>query len=134
MDSLDAQCFLIAATEAKGCTPTQWCHEACGRLRLRFADSPNDYSWDGAGVAEIAARWHAEQPLEIPAPVTRLIDAHRRFMEIVVLGELEPPDRVFHDLERLEVRAVWDDARLHVVVDVDDPEASLGELAHRDAA
>lgn len=119
MNSLDAQCLILGLTRDQGCAPPLWLHGRDGSLGYRFGGNSNVSTWSADQVAEMAARWHAEGPQEREAVVTRMVEAHTAFAAIVRNGELDEPDVIVHDLDHEELRAVWDDARVHVVIDLD---------------
>ena len=117
MDTLHAQ-MLIAdslAAEDPALFPDLWWHGAKGSLSYAFSGSPRSYSWQPEDVAAMAARWH-DGRRATPADIAPFAAAHLDFLTLVSDAGLAPPDAVVHDRQRREIRAVWADEKVSVVV------------------
>jgi hypothetical protein len=57
---------------------------------------------------------HADRP---PARVRLLREAHERLAELATEAGLGPADMIVHDLPRGELRGIWDDEQVVVVVE-----------------
>ncbi|MGZ6707993.1 MAG: hypothetical protein ACXVFN_13765 [Solirubrobacteraceae bacterium] len=74
----------------------------------------------------MAGDWRAREDADTPpAAIARHVAAHVRVAALLDEGGLEPPDAVVHDLDAAEVHLVWEERKLVVIVDLDDP----GEFA-----
>jgi hypothetical protein len=117
MDSLDAQCFLVGLAEGEACVPPLWRHDRSGALSWSFGEGGSWYSWSPDYVVEIAQRWRDSGRNEPPESVQRFLDAHRRLEEIAGKAGHGNPDAIVHDLDLGEVRAIWFEQKVAVVVD-----------------
>ena len=122
MDSIDAQCLVVDLLDARAAGPPLWRHDRDGTLHYRFDGSPRSYSWEADAVADMGEEWRTrEPPAPPPASIERHVAAHRALIGILDEDGREAPDSVVHDLEALEVSAVWEDAKLVVIVELDGP-------------
>lgn len=135
MDSIHAQCFVMElATDDATVGPDLWRHHQDGSLGWAFSHgSGKEYSWPAAAVADIAERWRRSGRVRPPEPIVGVLDAHERLAEMLDTAGLDPPDAVIHDLGRSEVRAVWHEPKLVVVVD-EIPDAGQLRRESRQAA
>ncbi len=119
MDTLDAQCYLMQlAAEDDHPGPDLWRHTRDGWLTWAFrGGSGGDYSWSPPDVAEVAERWRSSGATEVPAAIAGVVDVHRRFTQLAEEENRPTPDVVIHDLGVGEVRAVWHEPKLVVIVD-----------------
>jgi hypothetical protein len=117
IDSLDAQSLLVRITEKTMRPPDIWRHERSGALSCAYDGGENVFSWSAGDVAGMARRWRESRPGRPPQRVRRFGDAHERLLALVKEAGLEPADAIVHDLRRGEVRAVWEDNEVVVVVD-----------------
>ena len=84
MDSLDAQCLLLqSTTSADHPPPDLWRHEKDGSLVCRYSCGTTDFEWTADMLTETAADGRRSKNKRLPRPLERLIDCHRRFVQIV---------------------------------------------------
>jgi hypothetical protein len=117
MDSLDAQRLLIQVAEGDMRPPDLWCHHRSGALSCRYEGGEQVFSWSAEDVAELARRWRQSGSHSVPAEAGVLLDAHQRMEAMTREAGLAPPDMVKHDLGRAEIRAVWEDEEVVLVVE-----------------
>lgn len=122
MDSIDAQCLVVDLLDARAAGPPLWRHDRDGTLHYRFDGSPRSYSWEAEAVADMAEEWRSRGgPPSPPASIERHVAAHRALFGILDEDGREAPNSVVHDLDALEVSAVWEEAKLVVIVELDGP-------------
>ena len=122
MDSIDAQCLVVDLFDARAAGPPFWRHDRDGTLHYRFDGSPRSYSWETDAVAAMAEEWRErEPPAPVPASIERHVAAHRELLGVLAGDGRDPPDSVVHDLGAREVSAVWEEAKLVVIVELDGP-------------
>ena len=117
MDSLDAQCLLIQLTEGEIRPPDLWRHERSGALSCAYAGSERSFTWPAEDVAEMARRWRDSDASPVPEQVRLFLDAHQRLAALASEAGLGSADVMIHDLGRAELRGVWEDEEIVVVVD-----------------
>jgi hypothetical protein len=117
VDSLDAQCLLVDLFERESRAPDLWRHASDGGLSCAYAEGTRTFSWESRAVSDMAARWREEHGDEVPALARPFVDVHTRVRDLIDRGELGPPDAIIHDFPRSEVAAVWEEAKLVVVIE-----------------
>jgi hypothetical protein len=117
MDSLDAQCLVMQLTDGTVPPPDLWRHDRSGALSWAYSGGENTYTWRPEQVADMARRWRRENANGEPAPVRKLADAHRRLLAMAGEVGLGPADVVVHDLTRAEIRGMWGEQKLVVVIE-----------------
>lgn len=125
MDSIDAHKLvlgLLTEENAFIALPDQWCHRRTdGSLTYHFAGGERSFTWDAAQVASMAADWRAAPK---PSPIADWLDERWRALDrMLVRGGLEPPDEIHVDHRHRELRLLWIEPKLCVVIE-DDDEAS----------
>jgi hypothetical protein len=127
MDSLDAQCLLMQLTDGEIRSPDLWRHEGSGALACAYERGTSMFTWPAEAVAEMARRWRDRDTSPTPRQALALRDAHERLAALADEEGLRPADVVIHDLGRAELRAVWEEEQVVIVVDrigeADPPEA-----------
>jgi hypothetical protein len=122
MDSIDAQCLVVDLFDARAAGPPFWRHDRDGTLHYRFDGSPRSYSWEAEAVTAMAEEWRTrEPPAPPPASIARHVTAHLALISILTDDGREAPDSVVHDLDAGEVSAVWNEAKLVVILELDGP-------------
>jgi hypothetical protein len=127
MDSLDAQCLLIQVTMGHQRPPDLWRHDRSGALSCAYEDGTTTFTWPAKDVAEMARKWRGRDPGETPRPALDLRDAHERLSAMADEGGLPAADIVIHDLPRAELKAIWEEQKVVLVVQ------RIGEAAGTDA-
>ena len=127
MDSLDAQCLLIQVTMGTQRPPDLWRHDRSGALSCAYEGGTSTFTWPAKEVAELARKWRGRDPGQIPQQAVDLRDAHERLSAMADEAGLPAADIVFHDLPRAELRAIWEEQQVVLVVE------RIGELAGADA-
>jgi hypothetical protein len=117
IDSLDAQSLLVQLTEDKMRPPDIWRHERSGALSCAYAGGENVFSWSADDVAAMARRWRESRPGGSPQRVEVFGEAHKRLLALASEAGLGQADAIVHDLPRGEVRGVWEDNEVVVVVE-----------------
>ena len=117
MDSLDAQCLLIDVAMGEIRPPDLWRHERSGALACSYEGGTRTFTWPPEDVAELARRWRQGEPDRAPKQALALRDAHERLAALVGEAGLRSADVVVHDLARAEVRAVWEEEKVVLVVE-----------------
>jgi hypothetical protein len=117
MDSLDAQCLLIQLTERETRPPDLWRHDRSGALACGYEGGERTFTWPAEDVAEMARRWRHSDTSRAPKQVLALRAAHERLVALTREAGLRPADVLIHDLARAELRAVWEDEKVVLVVD-----------------
>jgi hypothetical protein len=117
MDSLDAQCLFIQLTEREVRPPDLWRHDRSGALVCAYEDGERTFRWPAEDVAEMARRWRHSDTSRAPKQVLALRDAHERLVALARDAGLRPADVLIHDLGRAELRAVWEDEKVVLVIE-----------------
>jgi hypothetical protein len=117
MDSLDAQCLLIHLTGGEFPAPDLWRHERSGGLSCSYEGGRRVFTWPAKDVAEMARRWRDSDAGGVPEQVRPIVDAHERLEALCSEAGLGPADVITHDLGRAELRGVWEDEEIVVVVE-----------------
>jgi hypothetical protein len=117
MDSLDAQCLLIQLTEHEIRPPDLWRHDRSGALTCGYEGGERTFTWPAKDVAEMARRWRHSDTSRAPEQALALRDAHERLAALASEAGLRRADAMIHDLVRAELRAVWEDEKIVVVVE-----------------
>jgi hypothetical protein len=123
MDSLDAQCLIFSLTQKEQTPPDLWRHDRSGALSCAYSGGEMNFTWKAEDVADLARRWQDSEASEVPEPLCAFVDAHQRVDALVTESGLGLPDVVIHDLVRLELRVVWEEQQVVVVID------EIGQLA-----
>jgi hypothetical protein len=127
MDTLDAQCLLMQLTDGEIRPPDLWRHEGSGTLACAYERGTSTFTWPADAVAEMARRWRDRDTSRTPRQALALRDAHERLAALADEAGLRRADVVIHDLSRAELRAVWEEEQVVIVVDgigeADPPEA-----------
>jgi hypothetical protein len=117
MDSLDAQCLLIQLADGELPPPDIWRHDRSGALSCAYEGGERVFTWSADHVAEMARRWRGSHASQVPEQARLFLDTHKRLEALAGEAGLPPASAVIHDLGRMEVRGVWEDEELVVVVD-----------------
>jgi hypothetical protein len=117
MDSLDAQCLLIHITGGDFPAPDLWRHERSGALSCSYEGGTRVFTWPAEDVAEMARRWRDSDTSAVPEHARSFRDAHQRLEAMATEAGLGPADVITHDLGRAELRGVWEDEEIVVVVE-----------------
>jgi hypothetical protein len=117
MDSLDAQCLLIDVAMDAMPPPDLWRHDRSGALACCYEGGTRTFTWPPKDVAELARRWRDRKRDQTPKQALALRDAHERLAALIAEAELGPPDVVIHDLGRAELRAIWEQEKVVLVVE-----------------
>lgn len=125
MDSLDAQCLCLQLFDGKGQPPDLWHHHRSGALSWSYAGSKNVFTWPPEDVAKMARDWRKADASKLPERVRMFRDLHERFEELHRDAGLQQADVIIHDFGTLELRAIWGDEKVVVVVE------RVGELGER---
>lgn len=117
MDSLDAQCLVIQLLEGEIPLPELWRHDRSGALTYAYEGSDRSFTWPAESVADMARRWRdSDQNLE-PERVRSFLDAHNRLQAMATEAGLGHADTVIHHLGRAELRGVWEQEKVVLVVE-----------------
>ena len=125
MDSLDAQCLMLALIEREMPPPDLWYHSRSGELSCAYSEGEQTFTWKPDGVADMARRWRESDTREVPEAARPFVETHKRFDDIATKAGLGPPDVAVHDFDRHELRARWENQKVVVVID---------EIPHRAAS
>jgi hypothetical protein len=117
MDSLDAQCLLIDVVMGEIPPPDLWRHDRSGALACCYEGGTRTFTWPPKDVAELARRWRDRKRDQTPKQALALRDAHERLAALIAEAELGPADVVIHDLGRAELRAIWEQEKVVLVVE-----------------
>jgi hypothetical protein len=117
MDSLDAQCLMLALIEREMPPPDLWHHSRSGELSCAYSEGERTFTWKPDAVADMARRWRESDTNEVPEAARPFIEAHDGFDDIATEAGLGPPDVVVHDFGRRELRVRWEDQKVVVVID-----------------
>jgi hypothetical protein len=117
VDSLDAQCLLMQLFEGQIRPPDLWRHERSGALSCAYEGSDRVFTWPAEDVAEMARTWRDSDMSRVPKQPRLFVDAHQRLDALAGQAGLGPAGVMIHDLGRAEVRGVWEDEKVVVVVD-----------------
>jgi hypothetical protein len=123
MDSLDAQCLLIQVTMGEQRPPDLWRHDRSGELSCAYEGGTTTFTWPPKDVAKLARRWRGRGPGPTSPQALALRDAHERLSAMVGEAGLPAADVVIHDLRRAELKAIWEERKVVLVVD------RIGELS-----
>jgi hypothetical protein len=122
MDSLDAQCLLIQVTMGEQRPPDVWRHERTGALSCAYEGGTRTFTWPAKDVVKLARRWRSRGPGRTPPQALALRDAHERLSAMAGEAGLPAADVVIHDLRRAELRAIWEEQKVVLVVErIDEP-------------
>jgi hypothetical protein len=117
MDSLDAQCLLIQVAMGKQRPPDLWRHDRSGELSYAYEDGTRTFTWPAKDVAELARKWRDRDPGETPRQALDLREAHERLSAMADEAGLPAADIVIHDLPHAELRAIWEEQKVVLVVE-----------------
>lgn len=117
MDSLDAQCLLIQVTMGEQRPPDLWCHERSGALTCAYESGTRTFTWPAKDVGELARKWRGRGAGPTPPQALALRDAHERLSAMAGDAGLPAADVVVHDLLRGQLRAIWEEQKVVLVVE-----------------
>jgi hypothetical protein len=117
MDSLDAQCLITWRTEGEIHPPDLWRHERSGALSCAYDGGETVFTWSADDVAAMARTWRGSDAARPPRRIRLFRRAHERLAALAGEAGLGPADMIVHNLRRWEVRGVWQDDGIHVVVE-----------------
>jgi hypothetical protein len=117
MDSLDAQCLLIEVVSGEIRPPDLWRHDRSGALTCSYEGGTRTFTWPAEDVAEMARRWRRQESDGAPEQALALRDAHERLAALIAEAGLGPADAMIHDLGRAELRAIWEEEKVVLVVE-----------------
>jgi hypothetical protein len=117
MDSLDAQCLLIQVTSGKQRPPDLWRHDRSGALSCAYKDGTRTFTWPAGDVAELARKWRGRDPGQTLRQALDLRDAHQRLSAMADEAGLPAADIVIHNLPRAELRAIWEEQKVVLMVE-----------------
>jgi hypothetical protein len=123
MDSLDAQCLLIRVTEGEIRPPDLWRHDRSGALSCAYEGGENTFTWPPEDVAKLARTWRDSDTSRAPEQARLFRDAHQRLEALASEAGLGPADVMIHDLGRAELRGIWEEKEVVLVVE------EIGETA-----
>lgn len=117
MDSIDAQQLVIHTVGAEMPPPDLWKHHRSDELSCAYSEGERTFTWDADAVAGMARSWRESALNAEPGDAQLLMDAHLRLDEMIRNAGMPPADAVVHDLDRRELRAIWRQDKLVVVID-----------------
>ena len=117
MDSLDAECLLIRIAEGDIRPPDVWRHDSSGALSCAYEGGERTFTWPPKDVAEMARTWRASDTSQVPERARLFRDAHQRLEALAREAGLGVPDVMIHHLGRAELRGIWDNAEVVVVIE-----------------
>jgi hypothetical protein len=117
MDSLDAQCLLIQLTEGEIRPPDLWRHDRSGALSCAYEGGEATFTWPAENVAEMARTWRDSDTSRAPEQARLFLDAHQRLEALASEAGLGPADVMIHDLGRAELRGVWENEEVVVIIE-----------------
>jgi hypothetical protein len=117
VDSLDAQCLLIRLTEGEVRPPDLWRHDSSGALSCAYEGSERTFTWPAEDVAEMARAWRDSDTSRAPEQARLFLDAHQRLNALAIEAGLGPADVMIHHLGRAELRGIWEDEKVVLVVE-----------------
>jgi hypothetical protein len=118
MDSLDAQCLLIQLVDGEIRPPDQWRHDRSGALACCYEGGQRVFTWPPEDVAEMARRWRHSDGSGVPKEeALALRDAYERLAALTSEAGLGPADVLIHDIARAELRGIWEDEQLVLVIE-----------------
>jgi hypothetical protein len=117
MDSLDAQCLLIRLTEGEVRPPDLWRHDSSGALSCAYEGSERTFTWPAEHVAEMARTWRDSDTSRVHTQARLFRDTHERLEALASEAGLGPPDVMIHDLGRAELRGIWNNEEVKVVIE-----------------
>jgi hypothetical protein len=117
MDSLDAECLLIRLAEGDIRPPDVWRHDSSGALTCAYDGGEQTFTWPPEDVAEIARTWRASDTSQVPEQARFFLDAHQRLEALAREAGLGVADVMIHHLGRAELRGIWGDADLVLVIE-----------------
>jgi NAD(P)-dependent dehydrogenase (short-subunit alcohol dehydrogenase family) len=117
MDSLDAQCLLMRLTDGEVRPPDLWRHDSSGALSCAYEGSDRTFTWPAEAVAQMARTWRDSDTSRASAQARLFRDAHQRLDALASEAGLGPADVMIHDLGRAELRGIWDNEEVILVVE-----------------
>ncbi len=117
VDSLDAQCLLIQLAEGKIRPPDIWRHDRSGALSCGYERGKLAFTWPAENVAELARTWRNSDTGRAPEPARLFLDAHQRLEALASEAGLGPADVLIHHLGRAQIRGIWEDEEVVLVVE-----------------
>jgi hypothetical protein len=131
MDSLDAQCLLIRLTEGEVRPPDLWRHDSSGALSCAYEGSERTFTWSAEDVAEMARAWRGSDTSRAPEQARLFWDAHQRLEALASEAGLGAADVMIHDLGRAELRGIWNNEEITLVVEEIGEAAAPGSVTSR---
>jgi hypothetical protein len=116
MDSLDAQCLLMRLAEGEIRPPDLWRHDSSGALSCAYEGGESVFTWPAGDVAEMARTWR-DSDKSRPEQARLFLDAHQRLEALASEAGLGPADVVIHHLGRAEIRGIWENEAVALVVE-----------------
>jgi hypothetical protein len=117
MDSLDAQCLLIQLAEGEIRPPDVWRHARSGALSCAYEGGEWAFTWPAEDVAEMARTWRDSDTSRAPERARLFLHAHQRLNALASEAGLGPADVMIHHLGRAELRGIWEDEEVVLVVE-----------------
>ena len=117
IDTLDAQCLIARLTDGEIRTPAMWAHERSGALSCAYDGGRAVFTWSADDVAAMARTWRGSQAGRPLRRIQSFRQAHERLVALTNEAGLRPADRIVHNLRHGEVRGVWQDEGILVVVE-----------------
>jgi hypothetical protein len=117
MDSLDAQCLLIQLAEGEIRPPDVWRHARSGALSCAYEGGEWAFTWPAEDVAEMARTWRDSDTSRAPEQARLFLHAHHRLNALASEAGLGPADVMIHHLGRAELRRIWEDEEVVLVVE-----------------
>jgi hypothetical protein len=97
--------------------PDLWRHARSGALSCAYEGGERVFTWSPCQVADMARRWRDRRTNGLSERARAFLDAHHRIEILTSEAGLSPPDLVIHDFSSAELRAVWKDEDVVVVVE-----------------
>jgi hypothetical protein len=116
MDSLDAQCLLLQLVEGEIRPPDIWRHDRSGALSCGYERGTLAFTWPAENVAELARTWRNSDTGREREQARLFLDAHKRLAALASEAGLGPADALIHHLGRAEIRGVWENEEVVLVV------------------
>jgi hypothetical protein len=92
-------------------------HDSSGALSCAYEGSERTFTWPAEDVAEMARAWRGSDTSRAPEQARLFRDAHQRLEALASEAGLGPADVMIHDLGRAELRGVWSNEEVTLVVE-----------------
>jgi hypothetical protein len=116
MDSLLAQCLVIQLADGEVRPPDLWRHHRSGALTCAYEGSERTFTWPAADVAAMARTWR-DSGSRPPGQARLFVNAHQHLEALASEAGLGPADMMIHHLGRAELRGVWENEQVVLVVE-----------------